>query len=343
MTTDLQLSTPQQRFLPSPTEAERVWKLAQTIAGTDFVPRGLRGNVAAITAAMLTGREIGIGPMHSLRAIDVIDGKPSLSAELMASLVLRAGHWLWVVESTNDVCTMAGRRSDWPDRIPDQTVTWTVDDAKQAGLAGKGNWQKYPRAMLRARATSELCRSVFADVVERVGYVAEELGGEPEPHVEAMATVREVAPEQADEVDAEYADEDGSDSSDVGEGEAPTSEAQPPAPAASPAADAAGRSGEAAHPRTGAPPPVAASPDHSPEGWDAERPDVPASFDWRAVAMDAGVTPTAVLATIVQAWPSNDQAARPNRLRDVDELVAAGVGHDIVRQAIERTAGGEAA
>jgi hypothetical protein len=194
--TDLQLANPgSSGSCPPRSSPNGSWKLAQTIAGTDFVPDALRGNVPAITAAMLTGREIGIGPMHSLRAIDVIDGKPSLSAELMASLVLRSGHFLWC-PSPPPTCTMVGRRKDWPDRIPDQSVTWTLEDAKQAGLAGKGNWQKYPRAMLRARATSELCRGVFADVVERVGYVAEEL--EPDRpvtgHVEAMETVRDVTP-----------------------------------------------------------------------------------------------------------------------------------------------------
>jgi hypothetical protein len=141
-----------------------------------------------------------------------------------------------------------------------------------------------------------------------------------------------------------HADDDSSDGGGEGPatGHEPPSEAQQPAPVA-PAVEPA-RSGEAASPRTGAPPPVAASPDPSPsDRWDGDVPEVEAPFDWRAVAMDAGVTPTAVLATIVQAWPQNDQAARPNRLRDVDELVAAGVAHDLIRDAIDRTAGGEAA
>ena len=289
MTTDLQLAPPQQRFLPTPVESERVWKLAQTIAGTDFVPRGLRGNVAAITAAMLTGREIGIGPMHSLRAIDVIDGRPSLSAELMASLVLRSGHYLWCAESTAETCTMVGRRIDWPDRIPDQEVTWTIDDAKQAGLAGKGNWQKYPRAMLRARATSELCRGVFADVVERVGYVAEELGGDPQPHDQAVEVVRDVVPDQADTVDELLDDTD----DDVVDAE--VVEPDPP-------------------------------PTQHPDGWDVPpKDDDPATevpFDWKAYAKNAGLNVVKVLTALRSDWPANDQLRKPKNSASIDELIA---------------------
>lgn len=47
--------------------------------------------------------------------------------------------------------------------------------------------------------------------------------------------------------------------------------------------------------------------------------------DWRAAARDADVSLTEVLSALIAAWPTNDQAARPNRLADVDRLVAANV------------------
>ena len=150
-----------------------VSQLATQIAGTDFVPRGLRGSPAAVAAAILTGRELGIGPMTSLAHLAVIEGRPSMSAQLMRALVQAGGHSIAVRESTSTRCVIAGRRrgeQDW------STVTWSMDDARQARLDGKQNWRSYPRQMLQARCTGELCRMIFADVLGGMAYTLEEVG-----------------------------------------------------------------------------------------------------------------------------------------------------------------------
>ena len=148
--------------------------LADQIARTDFAPAGLRGKPEAVMAAMLTGHEIGIGPMQALSEISVINGRPCMSAKLMRALVHRAGHDLWFEAKGNTKVTICARRADWPeDRVA--KVTWTMDDAKAAGLSGGQNYRKYPRAMLAARATGEICRDNFADVLGGIGYTPEEL------------------------------------------------------------------------------------------------------------------------------------------------------------------------
>lgn len=138
-----------------------VAELAQRIAGTEFVPRGLRDSSPAVAAAILYGREVGLPPMTALSVTHVIEGKPAISAEGMRAMVYAAGHEIEVTESTGAQCIARGRRrgSDhWT------TVAWNMDMARAAGVAGKQVWQRYPRAMLQARATAELCRLVFPDV-----------------------------------------------------------------------------------------------------------------------------------------------------------------------------------
>jgi hypothetical protein len=152
-----------------------VAELSRIIAGTEFVPEALRGRPAAVGAAILAGRELGIGPMTSLRQLHVIKGAPSMSALLMRALVQSAGHRIRVVESTGSRCTMLGQRSD--DDEPTR-VTYTADDARLAGLLNLDQWKKRPRAMLLARATGELCRSTFADVIVGIPYTSEELASE---------------------------------------------------------------------------------------------------------------------------------------------------------------------
>lgn len=138
------------------------WGGPEAIAGTEFVPKHLRGNTPAIMAAILYGHEVGLGPMQSLAKIAVIDGRPTLSAEAMRGLILAAGHELWIEEQTNTRVTVGGRRHDG---THSSKVTWTLDDAKRARIAGRTNWQAYPRQMLLARASAELARAIFADVI----------------------------------------------------------------------------------------------------------------------------------------------------------------------------------
>jgi hypothetical protein len=137
-------------------------KLADHIANTEFVPAGLRGKPAAVAAAVLAGREQGIGPMTSLTHMHVVEGRPTMSAELKRARVLADGHELHFEEMTTTRCVVRGRRKgseNWT------TVAWSIDDAKRANLVGKNNWKNHPRRMLQARATSELCDLLFPDVV----------------------------------------------------------------------------------------------------------------------------------------------------------------------------------
>lgn len=159
----------------APVSAEReqlnlLWKLAQMTSRTEMVPKVLRGRPDAAMAVMVYGHELGLRPMTALREIFIIDGTPSCSAKLMRSLIFRAGHKLVFQSMTKTECVVHGVRADGQGEA---TVTWTVDDAKDAGLLAKDNWKRYPRSMLAARATSELARLIFPDAT--IGYTPEEL------------------------------------------------------------------------------------------------------------------------------------------------------------------------
>lgn len=151
---------------------ESLWKLSQRVSNTPFVPTALRGKNEAVLACVLYGAELGLGPMQSLNSIHVIEGRTAMSPELMRAMVARHGHRIDVLENSNTVCEVEGTRSDTGSTAK---VRWTMEDAKMAGLAGKNNWKTYPRAMLLARATSELCRIVFPDVIAGLSYTPEEV------------------------------------------------------------------------------------------------------------------------------------------------------------------------
>jgi hypothetical protein len=153
-------------------DLSQAYYIAERLVTTSFVPRSYAGKPQEAAAAMMTGAEIGLSPIASLRSIDIIDGVPAMRAIAMRALVQSKGHEIWVVESTATRAVVRGRRRG-EDQV--QESVWTVERAKQLGLLGKQNWVKQPIAMLLARATSELARLIAADVLLGIPYSIEEL------------------------------------------------------------------------------------------------------------------------------------------------------------------------
>jgi hypothetical protein len=161
--------------------AQAVAPIANSLSNTAFVPTSMRGKPAEICACILTGAELDMKPMASLRSIDIIDGSPTLRAVAMRGLVQSKGHEVWVEESTMTVAVVCGQRLG-SDHV--QKSVWTIERARQAGLVGKRNWVNNPTAMLVARATAEVCRLIAADVLMAMPYSSEEIRdamADPEP------------------------------------------------------------------------------------------------------------------------------------------------------------------
>lgn len=154
-------------------EADLAHQLADRLSKTAFVPSTMRGKVDDITACLLAGNELGLPPMAALKSMDVIHGTPGLRAHAMRGLVQSHGHEIELVESTDKVCRMRGRRKGaeaWQESV------WTIARAQLAGLVGKNaNYKSQPANMLIARATGEVCRLIASDVLHGVPYTAEEL------------------------------------------------------------------------------------------------------------------------------------------------------------------------
>lgn len=139
-----------------------------------FVNPKAFGKPAAVLAALMTGAELGIGPMEALRSIHVIEGKPTLSAEFMLTRAIRSGvkhQWL---ELSAKVARVKLTRPGWEP----MTLSFTTEEAEAAGVTRKDNWRKYPAAMLRARCISAAIRAYCPDVLGANLYTPEEMGAE---------------------------------------------------------------------------------------------------------------------------------------------------------------------
>jgi hypothetical protein len=176
MSQEIALSQPRQVSL-FPTDAE--WAAlkdqATTVVKSGLLPAAIKSPEQAIAIA-LKGRELGIPMMQAFAHIHIIQGKPTISAELMLSLIFRncPGAVVDYTETDDQRCVIQARRPNGSA----VRFSFSMDDAKKAGLLSKDSWAKYPGAMLRARAISIMARALFPDAIMGCSYTPEELGAE---------------------------------------------------------------------------------------------------------------------------------------------------------------------
>ncbi len=130
--------------------------LAKELVPTGFLPDHVKtpGQCAAI---ILTGRELGMGPMRALRSLQMVKGKVVENADSQLARFKRDGGRA-VFDKLSD--TEAALRLRHPNG-DEHTETFTTEDARRAGLIVKGgSWEKYPKAMLRSRAITAGLKSV---------------------------------------------------------------------------------------------------------------------------------------------------------------------------------------
>jgi len=149
-------------------------ELCRRAVAAGLVPRGLTPEQAYLS--LLAGRELGLSDVQSLRLVQAIEGRIALTAQAMGGLLQRAGGSIIWHESTDELADVEVRFGGSVRR-----TRWTIEMAKRAGLAGRGTWQRYPMAMLSARALSDACRYAAPSVLAGV-YDPEELASiEPQP------------------------------------------------------------------------------------------------------------------------------------------------------------------
>ena len=180
----------------APSNMSEAMQLAEMLAGSTLVPKDYQRNPSNIMVAIIWGSEIGLAPLQALQNVSVINGRPSIWGD--AALALVRGHPACVsvregVDGEGDARTgwcEVTRRGEEPQRR-----TFSVDDAKKAGLWGKqGPWQQYPARMLQLRARGFALRDVFPDALRGVITTEEARDTPPEPR-DVNASVVDRAPQ----------------------------------------------------------------------------------------------------------------------------------------------------
>jgi len=136
------------------------------------VKSGLFGvkNQDQAVALMLLAQSEQMHPFSVCAQFDIIQGRPALKSQAGLARFQAAGGKIQWLERTD---TKASAKFSHPSG-GDLVVTWTIEQAKAAGLTGKQSWVQYSRAMLSARVVAEGVRAIFPACLNGV-YLAEEV------------------------------------------------------------------------------------------------------------------------------------------------------------------------
>lgn len=157
---------------------------------------------------VLAGRELGFGAISSMGGVHIINGKPAIGANLMASAIKRSGKYDYrVAQLDATACVIVflqrGQNGGWAE-IGESS--FSVQDAETAGALdgrNKHTWKAFLRNMLFARAISNGARWYTPDIFGGPVYTPEELGanvnGEGEViHGEIVEPPRQIAAPEPD-------------------------------------------------------------------------------------------------------------------------------------------------
>jgi len=122
---------------------------------TGFLPAHIKDGVS-FAAIVLMGRELGMGTMAACRKLQVIKGTVTERADSQLARFKSAGGRAEFKELSETRAVLILRHPNGDQH----TETFTIEDAKRAGLASNDNYNKHPKAMLRSRAITAGLKSI---------------------------------------------------------------------------------------------------------------------------------------------------------------------------------------
>ena len=138
---------------------------------------GYFGDVKSQAQAMvkvMAGAEIGLPPFASMSGIHIVNGKPTLGANLIATLVKNDPRYDYRVKrADNEACVLAWYEGG----AAVGESSFSIQEANAAGLTGKQTWKAYASDMLFARALTRGARRYAPGIFGGAPiYTPEEMG-----------------------------------------------------------------------------------------------------------------------------------------------------------------------
>jgi hypothetical protein len=153
---------------------EKMQPFAEYLSKSMTIPERYQRKPADIVTAFLKGQELGLAPIASLEAFNMIQGTSCLTADFFLALIQSHpaydGHeemtFSKIEEAGKAVCTFIRKGKRY-------TREFSIKDAQRRGHWGKrGPWSTDPWRMLQIRARTFAGRDAFSDALK--GFTTED-------------------------------------------------------------------------------------------------------------------------------------------------------------------------
>lgn len=135
--------------------------LAEKLKDSGAMPSSI-SNGAQLMMVFMAGYEAGLTPMESMQSYYIVNGKVTMWGSSVITQLKRAGYAIEWIESDETKATVKLTSGDGKHT---HTETFTLEEAKNAGLTGKDTWKKYPKDMLRHKAVARAVRFFCPEVL----------------------------------------------------------------------------------------------------------------------------------------------------------------------------------
>lgn len=160
-----------QALEPRVLSPQAVRDLGALVASSAYFADAREAAQAAVK--IMAGAELGLGPIASMRGIDIIKGEVTLSAGAVAALVRRSGVYDYRIKQWDESgCSIVFTRMG---EVLMPVSSFGPEEARRAGLDGGVNYKRYARNMYFARAMTNGARLHCPDLFVGSVYTPDEL------------------------------------------------------------------------------------------------------------------------------------------------------------------------
>lgn len=157
----------------------------------DMLPRAYRGQPGAILLAIDWAERHDLAVMDAIHGVAWVQGRPVVDSTLQRAMARNAGYDVRVTEASDTKATV---RVLVNGSTVVGTASYTIDEARAAGLTGKDNWKKHTTDMLVARATTRAIKWFCAEALIGGALSPDEVDDLSDDPVTVLTATAEVVP-----------------------------------------------------------------------------------------------------------------------------------------------------